>query len=592
VLAEITVKAFGIIEQITWRLSEGFNVITGETGAGKSLVIDAVEALLDGRLSEESIRYGADESRIEAVFFLPENDLTAQLKFLLKDKGIELDEENLVISCEFRRQGRAVLRINGSAVPRSLLRDLGSRLVAVHGQSQHLSLFDNKNHLEYLDSYARLNELKNDFNQKTQVLYRIEQEKEKLVQTEKERGHREEILSYQVDEIRHAKLKDDEDKELEQRRNILAASERLKALAFESYEALNGEDIPGASALTHLNESLQALRRLTGIDPLLLPQMKILEEAVSNLQETAREVRSYRDRLEYNPVELEEIENRLELIRSLKKKYGASIQQVNIYLVQTEKELLDISNLTEDITRLEEERSKLRKEMAALAGKLSQQRQAAAGKLANVVQKELSELNMAQVKFDVHLHKTISQSGLLMQDGKCYNFTHDGVDEVEFMVSTNPGEPMKPLAAIASTGEVSRFTLALKVALAEADKTPVLIFDEIDIGIGGRSGEIIGRKLWALARHHQVICVTHLPQIAAFADAHFNVYKEIDGLRTLSFINTLNTESRLKEMALMLGGPQGGDVSLDNAADLLQKAQIWIKTQDRNKVNTKKVREG
>ncbi len=581
-LSEVKIKAFGIIEQLTWRLYNGLNVITGETGAGKSLIVEALEALLEGRLDKEKIRYGADESRIEAVFFLENSEVTAKLKVLLENKGIELEEETLVISCDFRRQGRTVIRINGSAVSRSVLRETGSILVDIHGQSQHLSLFDSKNHLEYLDSYAGLQELRASFSRQMQELYGIERKQEELVKAEQESDQRREILEYQVDEIKRAALKDEEDSELERRRDVLASYEKLKTLAFESYEALNGEDSPAPSALVSLNNALRALRRLSAIDPLMLPQAEALEVAITDVQETAREVSSYKDRLDYNPAEIEEIENRLGLVRSLKRKYGGSIGQVKDYLAQAEKELQSISTMAQDRLDIERQHLEIKEQMGVMAGKLSAMRLAAAGNLAAAVQKELDEIDMSQVKFEVCLCRNEDDTGLPLPDGKVYGFTRDGVDEVEFMVSTNPGEPLKPLAVIASTGEVSRFTLALKVALAEADRTPLLVFDEIDIGIGGRSGDTIGKKLWSLARHHQVVCVTHLPQIAAFADMHFNVYKEVDGERTLSLMNALDAEMRLKEVALMLAGPQGGAISLKNAGDIIGKAQEWIKDQNGN----------
>jgi len=582
VLAEFKIKSFGIIDQIDWSLDAGFNVITGETGAGKSLVIDALEALLDGRLAEESIRFGADAARMEAVFFLSGGKQLPRLMPILEEKGVVSDGDNLVIGCEYRRQGRSILRVNGNAVPRSLLRELGSLLVDIHGQSEHLSLFDRRRHLEYLDTYAHCVEARDAFSDKAAELGRVEQGILNLNQAEKERTHREEILHYQVDEIKRAKLKEGEEEELGSKRQVMASCEKLKALAYEVYQALDGDDGLGAVALSRLNEAARAMAHLVSLDPSLKSQKEALESAIANLQEMARDVRSYEERLEYDPRQLEEIEARLETIHALKKKYGDSIMRINEYLTGAQRELETLASSAEEKGRLEEKRLELKAEMGHLASELSRTRCQAAVKLQAAVKRELAELNMPQVEFEVSIKQMPSEDGLPVPDGQHLAFNKDGVDEVEFMVSTNPGEPLKPLADIASTGEVSRFTLALKVALAEADRTPVLVFDEIDIGVGGRSGDIIGRKLWSLARHHQVICVTHLPQIAVFADRHYSVRKEASGERTTSLMEILEGEGRVRELAVMLGGAQYSETSIKNARELSQKAQIWTESQRGN----------
>lgn len=576
-LSELRIKNFGIIEEISWSPQCGFNVITGETGAGKSMIMDAIEALLEGRLEEDRIRYGADASHIEAVFSLQDENTISHLKALFADRDIEFDDNNLVISCIFRRQGRVTLRINGSAVTRTFLKDIAGSLVDIHGQSQHLSLFNSRSHIDYLDRYVGLQEKKHNFRQRVQELYRLEQENNELAARQQQREHRREMLSYQIDEIKHANLQDDEDIRLESRKTVISAAEKLKSLAFEAYAALNGEDDSGGAALLNLNSALKALRRLCSIDAALLPQTESLAAAVSNVEEAAREIFSYKEKLHYDPDEMDEIEGRLELLRSLKKKYGAGISQIRDYLAQSEKELESLSALEQEKLKKDREILALKQILGKTAGELSEARQSAAARLAAAVQKELDELNMSGVTFKVSLQREAAASGIPLPDGQCYRFSGDGIDNVEFMVSTNPGEPEKPLASIASTGEVSRFTLALKVALARADRTPVLIFDEIDIGVGGRSGEVIGKKLWVLGRQHQVICITHLPQIAAWADTQFKVYKEVTGERMLSSIQRLDAEMRLHEIASMLGGVKYGEAALDNARDILDKARLWIK---------------
>ena len=577
-LLELAVKGLGIIEEMDWRLSEGLNVITGETGAGKSLVIDAVEALLSGKLDEEVIRSGADEARIEGVFAIRPEESISRLAELLAEKGLRTDDETLVISCELRRQGRSVVRVNGHVVPKGLLNQIGRLLVDIHGQSEHLSLLEKGYHLDFLDSHAHTLDLRNSFSAKALELHKAEHELKVLAEEEKDLARREEFLHFQVDEIKRANLREgEEEEELEGERSVLSSIEKLKSFSYEACQALRAEDASQSSgpALDRLSEAVRAMKQLVDLDASLKQQLHFLEETVYGLEEVARDIRSYSDGLDYDPKRLEEIQLRLELIRNLKTKYGQTTAEVLDYLGKAERELEGLTHSSERRAQLEEMRSCLKEEMGRIASDLSRARSQAAGKLVAEVKQELQDLNMSQVEFEVSISQDQAPEGIPFPDGARYAFKEQGVDTVEFIVSTNPGEPLKPLAKIASTGEISRFTLALKGALSEADDIPVLIFDEIDIGVGGRSGEVIGKKLWALAQNRQVICVTHLPQIAAFADAHHNVHKDGTGTRTLSMLTTLQGESRIEELAVMLAGPQYTETSLNDARELMQKAESW-----------------
>jgi len=580
-LLELKVKNLGIVSEINWSLSDGLNVITGETGAGKSLVIDAVEALLAGKVDEEAIRYGAGEAQIEGVFSLPPDKSCVPLRALLAEKGINADEETLIISCELRRRGRSVTRVNGNAVPKGLLQQIGRFLVDIHGQSEHLSLLDKKYHLDFLDSYAHAIDLRESFSARATELYNAEQELKSLAEEAKDRARREEFLRFQIDELRQAKLRDGEEEELERERNILSSCEKLKSLSYEAYQVLYGEGNAGLSnsTLDKLNDAIQKVKSLVELDSSLQEQLKFLEDTSYGMQEAARDLRSYSDRQEYSPERLEEIEARLELIRSLKRKYGQSIPEMLGYLGKAEGDLAGLTHSSERRTELDDICSRLKEEMGRIASQLSSARSQAARKLVTEVSKELQDLNMSRVEFEVAITRAPATEGIPLPDGQIYAFNNEGVDTVEFTASTNPGEPLKPLAKIASTGEISRFMLALKGSLSHADNIPVLVFDEIDIGIGGRSGEIIGKKLWALARNRQVICVTHLPQIAIFADAHFSVHKETPDARTLSMLQTLQGKPRMEELAVMLAGPQYTQTALDNARELMQKAESWKTSQ-------------
>lgn len=586
-LLELRVKALGIIEEINWSLIKGLNVITGETGAGKSLVIDAVEALLTGKVGAEVIRHGAKEALIEGVFVLPQNKSISPLRKLLAQKGLKTDEETLVINCALRSQGHSVVRVNGHAVPKDLLHEIGRLLIDIHGQSEHLSLLNKRKHLDFLDSYARTMDLRHSFHAKVTELHKVEQELKTSLEKEKELARREEFLHFQLDEVKRAELREGEEEELERERTILSSSEKLKALSYEAYQALDREDASGLSApaLAKLNEAVQTMRKMVEVDSALKQQLALLEETLYRLEEIARYIHSYGDGLEYDPKRLEEIESRLEIIRNLKRKYGPTTTEVLDFMGKAKGELEELSHSSERCAQLETMRSRLKEEMGQIAFELSRTRSQAARKLVNEVKKELQDLNMPQVEFDVSITQEQNLEGIPFPDGDSYAFNNEGVDNAEFIASTNPGEPPKPLAKIASTGESSRFMLALKAALAQADNIPVLIFDEIDMGVGGRSGEILGKKLWSLARNHQVICVTHLPQIAAFADAHYSVHKEVSGTRTLSMIEPLQDESRLKELSIMIAGPQYTKLALDNARELTQKADTWKKAHLKGKTD-------
>jgi len=579
-LTELKVKDLGIIEDMDWKLDAGFNVITGETGAGKSLIIDAIELLLTGTASGDIIRTGANEARIEGVFLLSSDPRYSALKRFLTDKGLSCEDEVLIIGCEIRKGRAGVFRINEHTVTKSLLRQTGQLLIDIHGQSQHLSLLDKKCHLDFLDAFAHTTEMRLTFGAGIARLQEIELNLSSLAEQEKDRLRQEDFLRYQIEEIRNAKLTPGEDDDLEEERRLISLSEKLKEHAQQIYQSLDDREFAqeASSAIARLNQAAQSLRKLVELDASLKPQLDLVEKTVYDLEELARDIRSYGDRVGSDPHRLEEIEARWELLKNLKRKYGRSVEEILEYLEKVENDLAVINRSSDQQSQLVQERDSLKKELSQLAIKLSAQRSQVARQLTEKVVNELRELEMGQMSFEISIVRTASSEGLTGENGESLAFTADGIDNVEFMVSTNPGEPLKPLAKIASTGEISRFTLALKGALSEADKIPVLVFDEVDIGVGGRSGDILGRKLWRLAQTHQVICVTHLPQIAAYADSHYYVTKKLLGQRTASTLTFLMGERRVSELALMLAGPGHSATVLKNAAELQKKADDWKKT--------------
>ncbi|MEN8615314.1 DNA repair protein RecN [Dehalogenimonas sp. THU2] len=576
-LLRLRVRNFGIIEDFDWTPGAGLNVLTGETGAGKSLVVDAVSSLLSGRLEEPAVRHGAEESRLEGVFDV---SLRPDLAVWLCDKGIVPDEEGqLIVSLSLKRGRRAAMRLNDDTVSRGLITELGRQLIDIHGQSQHLSLLDKASHLDFLDASAGTAELRQTFGQAAQALHRLEKQIDELAAGMVDRARQRDYLAFQVQEIERASLCDGEDIELENERRIQASAEKLKALAFEAVRSLDGDDSPGETPATaRVSAALSAMEKLSDIDPSLSAQVAAVQGALFTLDEAARDLRSYNARLDFDPARLEEIEHRLGLIRDLKRKYGADIAGVLAFAAKARQDLSNLESADDRIDWLRHEFEDKRRQLGSIALGLSDKRRATAAVLETAVNRELKDLSMEKVLFRIAVTAEERADGLPTPDGRSLAYNNSGADKVEFLAATNPGEPPKPLEKIASTGELSRFTLAVKTALARADRSPVLIFDEIDIGVGGRSGDVIGRKLATLAVSHQVICVTHLPQIACYAAHHFSVRKDTAGNRAASRLDRIEAEERVQELALMLSGDPDSKASGEGARELLDKAARFLES--------------
>lgn len=558
-LAELYIRNFAIIGELHLSFHPGFNVLTGETGAGKSIIIDAVNLLLGGRARADVIRSGTNEALVEGIFILNEAAQRDILPLLRRD-GLEgEDEKTLILSREIRREGRSICRVNGRAVTLKFLEEIGRRLVDIHGQSGHLSLLRVKEHLDFLDRYGGLWPLRERVGAKVKALREVRQELERLQRDEKELARRVDLLRHQVEEITAAKLRIGEEEELKAERTRLANAERLTELADEAYQALYEGQEGQPSAIDLLGQVVHQLAELERIDSALREGHRMAEEVYYQMEELARTLRTYRDRIEYNPHRLQEVEERLSLIYNLKRKYGDSIAEILAFGKAAEEELSAISHSEERIEELKAREDELLHEIGELAARLSSERRRVSERLAEAVEAELADLNMERARFAVSIEQTRAKDGVWVGDER-YAFDATGIDKVEFLIAPNVGEPFKPLAQIASGGEASRLMLALKTVLSEADEIPVLIFDEIDSGIGGRTGGVVGRKLWTLTLGrgmngigHQVLCVTHLPQLASYGDLHFKVSKAVVGGRTLTSARGLAEEERLIELAQMLG---------------------------------------
>lgn len=567
-LTELRIQDFAIIDDLRLRLDSGFTVFTGETGAGKSIIIDAVEMLLGGRADSTMVRTDAEVAIIEGAFRL-DPSIQDEVKKILERESLLDDPEYLTLGREIRRQGRNICRVNGRTVSLNLLRELGEWLVDVHGQSQHLSLLRVREHLQLLDRYAQAEDLRNSFMDAYHVLGRVRREISELRNREQEAVSRADLLTYQLNEIESAALQTGEETELIAERARLANAEQLATLAEQAITAL--DEGPGdREAITDLlGRAAQALTGLAKIDNSMEGIQAEAQALVEHTSDLTRRLRVYREGIEHNPQRLDQVEDRLNLIHSLQRKYGDAIEAVHGYAVSARAELEAITYSEERLQDLESEETRLLPHLGELGRELSHVRREAGEQLEHEIEEELTDLRMEGANFGVDLSWEDDEQGAPTGDRRVA-FSPMGFDQVEFLVAPNPGEGLKPLVKIASGGETSRLMLGLKSVLVRADRTPTLIFDEIDQGIGGRVGAIVGRKLWGVAQNHQVLCVTHLPQLGAFGDQHFKIEKEVQGGRTVTLARRLTDAERLPELASMLGGVS--EPNLESAADLLRQA--------------------
>ena len=562
-LRELHIKNFSIIDDVTVKFSEGFNVLTGETGAGKSIIIDALSLALGERATGELIRSGEKEALIEAFFEIPKKLFSpASLQFF-QDSGIDIDD-GLILKRIITSQGKNRAYINGSMANVQTLSDISKNIVDVHGQYEHQSLLSEEKQLDLLDSYGNLLNDRQGVSEIYEDLFRLKQQLSELAQKEKDRAQRLDILQYQKSEIEAASLKPGEENELREEVKLLGNAARLAELANQSYDSLYSSD---SSCLAALAGIVSSLREISTIDTRAIDALKSAEDALPLLEETGYFLRDYKDSIDSDPSRLDHIQERLELIKGLKRKYGNSIDEILKYYNDAliELEELQFSEEKQETLKaeLEEIKSRLTKKSAAL----SKKRSSAAKKIEKEVVGQLSGLSMPDTRFSIRI---TSETGADTLDG--FKATHKGIDNIEFLISPNIGEELRPLAKVASGGELSRVMLALKSILAKGDNIPVLVFDEIDAGIGGRTAETVAKKLKKLSSYHQVICITHLPQIASSAGEHMKIEKKVIKRRTMVEINTIEQDGRVIEIARMLSGDTS-EVSLKHARELLRKSK-------------------
>ena len=572
-LRELHIQNFAIITDLTLKFDNGLVVLTGETGAGKSIILDALSAVLGTRIDSGVVRSGSNHAFVEALFEL-DNVTLDLLRPLLEQEGLLEDERFLTLSREIRAEGRSIARVNGRSVNLGIQSEIGSALVDVHGQSEHLSLLQVKSHRELLDRFAKNSDLLQKYREQYRLWSHYEDELANLKRIQTNADERTDILRYQIGQIEAAKLKPDEEEPLINERMRLSNAEILSRFAQSALQSLD-ESSPDTNAVTDLlGLASHDLSSLAKIDAQMQTLADQAENALNNLTDIAYELRRYNEQIEFNPTRLDQIELRIDLINSLKKKHGGSVESVLKYLATATDELNEIEGVEGQIDEVLEKIRQVKETLAEIALKISEIRQKAGIQMSAQMEEQLSLLEMRKAKLKVNIVQLEDPQGLPIKNGLAFDI--NGIDKVELLIETNPGEGFKPLTKIASGGETSRLMLALKEVLAEADQIPTLVFDEIDSGIGGRVGMTVGSMLWKLGRHHQVMCVTHLPQLAAFGDQHFKVNKQSQNDRTITQVLEVTDQLRVAELAEMFGSP--GEQSLQTAKELLDSVNKFTGT--------------
>jgi DNA repair protein RecN (Recombination protein N) len=561
-LAELAIRDFAIIDELRIPFDDGLNALTGETGAGKSIIIDALGAVLGERIGSEVVRTGARSARVEAVFDLKASTPSG-LAERCADLGLDLDDGTLILSRDIAQNGRSTGRINGTTVTMAVLGQIGARLIDIHGQSDHLKLLKTSEQLDALDSFAGVGDLRASVIELVRELSSLRSRRRQLRASERDREQRIDLLRYQVDEITAAMLEPGEDERLQQERNVLGNAERLVLDASAALNALESEDGNGAASLFRLAST--SVADLVAIDTAAGGLAERTSEIVILAEELASDLRRYVDAIEANPARLAAVEERLDLITRLKRKYGATIDEVIAYGESASSELLQLTEGEQSDEALAAQVAELAEKLKPLLCELAERRTEAAGRLQGAINGAISELGMGSATVQI----AISQEP---------EPTETGLDRIEFLFSPNAGESPKPLARIASGGETARLMLALKSVLAADDETPTLVFDEVDVGVGARSGQVVGEKLWSLSGRHQVIVISHLAQIAAFAGTHFMIEKDVVEGRTVSSVNRLEGGRRFDELAEMIDGKPVSPESRAAAEQLVERIERLKRT--------------
>lgn len=555
-LLELRIKNFAIIDELSLNFSKGFNVLTGETGTGKSIILNAVHLLLGDKGSEDLIRSSAEEASVEAIFDISQNH---DIKEKIREKELkfkDMEADSFLIRRILSRSGRGKVYMNEHLVSLGMLSEIGEKLLSLYGQHEHQSLQRIETHVDLLDEFGGLLGLRETFRDHFERFLFLSEEIRRIRDEKEKREREKELMAFQLKEIEDSKIRIGEEEALKEEKRILIHAKKLIEFVQTFQERIyEGED----SVLERIQSLLRWGREMESIDPSLSEAISGLENSSIQLEETALILKDYLKKIEIDPMRLEEVENRLEEIDRLKRKYGPTIEDIFRFKEMVVQTLASFTSNEERLSQLEGMLGSIQGEMIVLAQKLSLERKRVAQELKRLIEKELSSLGMKRTIFEVKI--------------ETQSLTPKGKDRVEFLLSPNVGEEVKPLAKIASGGELSRIMLAMKKILAKVGGKQVLIFDEVDSGIGGAIAEVVGRKLRELSKHHQVICVTHLPQIACFAETHHSVRKEVKGGRTVTVVNRLEGWAIIEEVARMLGGVKVTEKTRAHAKEMIENAR-------------------
>lgn len=557
----ISIRNIALIDELDLELSPGLNIFTGETGAGKSVILKSIGLVLGERASSDIVREGTDAASVE-IGVSPNSQLSP----------IDETDDTLVLSRQISSNGRSRCRINGKLANLKQLQELGADLVDIHGQHEHQSLFRIETHLELLDDFGETGTERHQVSENYRNLLDLQRELDSLLHTLKTSEREKELLQFEVKELTSANLQEGEEEKLTEELNILNNAEELFESANNVHEQLDGDGQGGLSSslsvVQNLRDTAKTFARLAELDSSLLELSERINSSLYELEDIATQVHQYAETIEFNPARLSEVTDRLDLITKFKRRYGRTISEMIKYQDEAERKLENLELGSEKIDELQERIRDMKLKARDLCIVLSGKRKQVAERLSALVEKELRELGMEKAEFHTSVEPHENENGILLIDGKRYAYREHGMDKVEFLIAPNVGSEVRPLAKIASGGEISRVMLALKTVLIQIDSIPTVLFDEIDSGIGGKIADVVGKKLKELSQSAQVICITHLPQIARFADKHFLVKKDVIGERTLITAKPLTDAERVTEIARMHGGKET-EVGLAHARELL-----------------------
>ncbi|QOV12562.1 DNA repair protein RecN [Viridibacillus arvi] len=556
-LRELSIKNFAIIEDLTVGFVEGLTVLTGETGAGKSIIIDAVQLLAGGRGSQEFIRHGAKKAELEGLFGISSENHSAYQK--CAEAGIEIEEGMVILRRDLNDNGKSVCRVNGKLVPLSILREIGATLIDVHGQHESQELMDDKRHISLLDQFAGadIDPLKERYSEEYSAYRELKKELAAISLGEQQVAQKIDLFSFQIKEIDACQFRAGEEEELAEERRRLMNFNKIYERSNTAHEAILGE----SRGLDWIGQAMTDLEEVATLDQDFREHSDNVSAAFYSLQEAAFQIKNILDDLEFNPERLNEVEQRLALIQSMKRKYGATLEDILTYREKIGEELESLINRDENMQKNEQQLNDLKEKLLLTAEKLTEVRKKSGRKLSDAIMHQLRALYMEKADFSVHFEPIAADQ-----------FDHNGLDRIVFYIATNVGEPPKPLTKIASGGELSRMMLALKTIFSSTNGITSIIFDEVDTGVSGRVAQAIAEKISAISMHSQVLCISHLPQVAAMADHHYYIKKHEEAHRTVTSLTEIFDNARIDEISRMMSGAEVTELTFQHAKELVEIA--------------------